>query len=302
MKKVILMLCMFGLLTGCTNKEQNQKIISFWTQQVMEAQMALMAKTLKGASLPPDLMASMKEMGKDPLAEKTENPEIAPVAKKAAPVATPKVQDPIPAQLFLSDSCGWCQKLKRSGFPSKFKKKYSGEVDLKIYEVHSAEGSREFSRAVKKHKLSGGVPLMIIGSSVIPGYSDNMMAIADEKVRLELKKRGPVATGPAVVSITMEDDKIAGPASDADKAKMKRYLSQVRENNEATLYSLSSMFANKQIWDEALAIITKTENQLKRVANVSSSYEAFTKVAKPLEQSQQQQIEALIRQNAKKIR
>ena len=314
MKKIVLLFTALSFLSACTSQEQALQIYQFWSQQLQEVQQKAFAKKMKKGKMSPQLQAYLDSVNtamaakqaavlpaaaaKDGNTAKT--PAKPTTAKKtAAPVSF----EPIQAQLFLSDSCGWCKKLKQSGFPTKFQKKYAGEVELQIYEVHSTQGSREFSKALKKHKLQGGVPLLIIGNSVIHGYSDQMMALADEKVRLELKNRRPVeiSDGPSVVSITMEDDAILGPASAADKAKMKTYLSGVRDNNEETLASMQSMFP-KQVWKQALTTITETENQLKQLANQSATYAEFLNKATPIERKAQQQIEQLFRQNASKAK
>lgn len=306
MKKIILTLVISAILSACTSQEDNLKIMEFWNKQVRDVQMKVMSKILernmKAKGIMPEMFASTQEAtaGTHTAAFPTNFPTAPAVAAKGGKQTV--AQDPVTAKLFLSDSCGWCKKLKQSGFPEKFKNKYADEVDLQIYEVHSAQGKREFAAAVKKHKLSGGVPLLIIGNSVIAGYSDNMMALADEKVRIELKKRGPIApAGPAVVSITMEDSAVSGPASEADKIKMKNYLSRVQDNNEATLESMRNMFS-KQVWNQTLALVTNTENRLKQTANQSATYEEFLQAAKPLEQAQQQKIDDLVRQNVKNIR
>jgi len=313
MKKIILIFLGLGLLSACTSREQAAEIELFWMKQFAEVQEKFLTGQLNKQNMSPKIQAYLDaiDSGQETIPQEDSIDEGAPIqnvvakkfpAKKSvkapAPVAAP---DPIPAQLFLSDSCGWCKKLKGSGFPEKFKRKYVGEVDLQVYEVHSKQGGREFAKAIKKHNLSGGVPLLVIGNSVIHGYSDQMMELADEKVRLELKKRGPVVQGPAVVSITMEDDILASPASAADKAKMQAYLAKVRDNNEAVLNSVQSMFSGA-VWDQALRTVTDTEHQLNQLATESTSYDDFVKSAKGIEAAQQRTIEQLIRQNAKKIR
>ena len=268
----------------------------------MEVQVWFMSKMFKAnAGLSPDLMASMQQVMENPSALPAVTAPATPKRTAPAAVAQPAVSyEPIPAQLFLSDSCGWCKKLKQSGFPGKFKAKYAGEVDLQIYEVHSEQGKREFSKAVKKHNLSGGVPLLVIGDSVIHGYAENMMELADQKVRAELKKRGPVEQGPSIVSITMEDAVLSGPASFEDKAKMQAYLGQVRDNNEAVLESVKNMFP-KAVWNQTLMLVTQTENELNRLASTSTSYADFLQKASPVEAAQQQQIEQFVRQHVKNI-
>ena len=115
----------------------------------------------------------------------------------------------IVAYLFLSNSCPWCRKLKQENFPTQFRQKYAGRVTLKEYEIHTTEGRQQFSKLTKKHGLSGGVPVLIIGSTVVPGYSSNMMARADDAVKKEsknhpaVKKKAPKKEDnlPAVISI-----------------------------------------------------------------------------------------------------
>lgn len=297
MKKIIWMAVIISLLSGCSSGEQGSKILEFWTKQLAEVQQQVLTKQMANRELPAEWQAALEK-------KKAVPAPAAQGAKKAAesqPVE--QVYQPIKAQLFLSDTCPWCQKLKNSGFPTKFKNKYAEEVDLKIYEVNSKEGNREFYKAVKKYNLRGGVPLMIIGSSVIPGYSDNMMEIADEKVRIELKKRPmhEVPAGPAVVSITMEDDVIAGPAPEQDKEQMKIYLDKVREENEETLNTVRNTLS-RAAWRETLTLITQTENKLKQIANKSTSYADFRKKSAVVEQQHQQQIEDLFRKNVNKKR
>lgn len=104
-----------------------------------------------------------------------------------------------------------------------------------------------------------------------------------------------------MVSITMEDDEITGPASTADKARMQVYLDQIRDNNEETLKSLNSMF-KKSVWNQAVGIISTSENQLKQIANKSTTYADFAKKAAVLEKEQQKQIDQLLRDNIQKTR
>ena len=293
MKQVLAGLLLVGLLMGCTSREQEAQIDAFWTRQFLALQAKLgVSIPVKGkaAQLPANIGSALP----------------ASVSGGKLTRAMIPQADPIPATLFLSNSCGWCRKLKNSGFIEKFQNKYEGDVELKVYEVHSSEGNQAFSQALRKHHLSGGVPLLIIGNSVIHGYSDQMMALADEKVRLELKKlnRVPgqqVQAGPEVVSIAMEDVEIQGPASAEDKAQMKAYLNLTRDNHEATLISIQKM-APRQVWQEAMAIISQTENQLKQQADQSASYADFIAQATVLEKEQQTKIDELIRQNVKRIR
>ncbi len=302
MRRIVCILVATCLLSGCLSKDQRAQITRFWSIQFEAIVSKILGKKTTQVVPLSELQGQIEENNKNATVATTS------VASHKSSKKTKAVsyEEPISAKLFLSDSCGWCRKLKQSGFPGKFRNKYIDEVDLKIYEVHSADGRREFARAIQKHHLSGGVPLLIIGNSVIHGYSDEMMALADEKVRIELKKLGrepgkPKQEGPAVVSITMEDDEITGPASTADKARMQVYLDQIRDNNEETLKSLNSMF-KKSVWNQAVGIISTSENQLKQIANKSATYADFAKKAAVLEKEQQKQIDQLLRDNIQKTR
>lgn len=296
MKKIFLVILGIGILHGCTSPDQNQQIRQFWMKQTQNVQRWLFQKRMLAPKLPPELMsaAGLPTVSGGPSALGA-----VPVKGNARKQTTSA--EPIPAKLFLSDTCGWCKKLKQSGFPEKFRNKYVGEVELTVYEVHSTQGNQEFAKAIKKYQLRGGVPLLIIGDSVISGYSDQMMALADEKVRLELKKRGTAPdVGPSMASIAMDDEEIQGPASAADKEKMRAYMVRVRENNEATLNSMRQMFS-KSVWNQTLGYVMTTEEQIKKAANQSATYEEFVAKAHMLENTQQQQIDHLAKQNRAKI-
>lgn len=215
----------------------------------------------------------------------------------------------IAAYLFLSDSCPWCRKLKESGFVAQFKKKYAGEVVLKEYEVHTPAGRQQFARLTKKHGLSGGVPVLIIGNTVVPGYSDNMMFRADEAVQKERKAPRPVKKkakqnteeAPALIHIAMEDEALQGVAPARELAQIKKYLEQVHDDNGETLSSINDIF-NTSVSEQALAITTQAEQKLKTLATKSASFAAFKKAAEPVLAAQQKQLNDLMSKNTKALR
>lgn len=211
----------------------------------------------------------------------------------------------IPVYLFVSNSCPWCRKLKQEGFPAKFKQKYASEVIFKEYEVHSTEGQQQFSAMIKKHHLKGGVPVLIIGNTVLPGYSPNMMARADEAMQKErgnkkykVVKKKPVKKEeeklPEVISISMDDETLKGVAPEKDLQQMQAYLEQMQDDNGEMLTSLNNLISAKAL-NKAMSITNTYEQKMRDLAAKSQSFASFKKEAAKLEAEQQKQIDQLIR-------
>lgn len=215
----------------------------------------------------------------------------------------------VQAYLFLSNSCPWCRKLKQENFPAQFRKKYARRVNLKEYEIHTAEGRQQFSKLTKKHGLSGGVPVLIVGDAVLQGYSADLMARADEAVRKESKKAHPVKKSakkkgkelPPVISITMEDEELQGVAPAQDLEQMKQYLAHAQDENGETLGSINRAF-NADVSTLAMAIVNDHEQKLKDLAAKSPSFVSFKKSAVAVKASQEKQLNELMRKNTKSLR
>lgn len=225
-------------------------------------------------------------------------------------VAEPEAdEDAVVAYLFLSDTCPWCRKLKQEGFAAKFRQQYAGSAVLKEYEIHSQDGRQQFSRMTKKHNLSGGVPVLIVGDTVLPGYSENMLARAGEAVRKERQKQPAVKKTakkkennlPAVIGIVMEDDDLQGVAPAKDMEQIKRYVERVQDENGETLGSMNAIF-NHAVCNKAMAIVNVHEQKLKTLAAKSPSFAAFKKSAAAIEAQQQKQLNELMRNNTKSLR
>ena len=211
----------------------------------------------------------------------------------------------IPVYLFVSNSCPWCRKLKQEGFPTKFKQKYGSEVVFKEYEVHSTEGLQQFRAMAKKHHLSGGVPVLIIGNTVLPGYSANMLARADEAMKKErgnkkykVVKKKPVKKEeeklPEVIGISMDDETLKGVAPEKDLQQMQAYLEQMQDDNGEMLTSLSNLISAKAL-NKAMSVTNTYEQKMRDLAAKSKSFASFKKEAAKLEAEQQKQIDQLIR-------
>jgi len=309
MKKVISTLIGLSLLCACTNKEQMEKINTFWTQQVLELHMSMLQKSLSGDKMPNGFDMSKLQQAIalqiaatiPPAGNATE-----PVAAAAKPTAAKKSSaEPILVQVFLSNTCPWCKKLKQEKFIENMRKKYGQDVIVEEYEVHAAASQVPFQRAVKKCKTTGGVPLVVVGNECIRGYIQGGEGVFGEAKKImtrELAKREEEDTdAPAVFSILMEDEDIQGPASSEDKMKMQAYLDRVHDDNEETLKSLRSMFS-KRVVNQGMAMIADMETSLKNTANKSATYQAFAKDANSVKQAHQQKIDKLVAQNAKNIR
>ena len=303
MKRTVFLFIAFSvLIVGCSD-EQRTLIRQFWAQKL-------------GIAAPVTIPLTEEE---DILTEEESVPEQevsapAPTPKKnrkkaASSLAIEVKEEAIPAYLFLSDTCPWCRKLKQQGFAAKFKRKHETDVNLKEYEVsNSSEGMREYSKMIRKYKLQGGVPLMIVGDTVLQGYSDDMLSRADEALQKELKKlnrtsgaSGATSSLPAVLSITMDDEDIKTVAPQADKQQIKRYLNRVQEDNGEMLNSMGQMFS-PAVRNQAMLIASTYEQKLKDLAAKSRSYKAFESAAQKIEAEQQQQIDKLVLLNIKHIR
>ena len=213
----------------------------------------------------------------------------------------------VTAYLFLSDSCPWCRKLKQEGFAAKFKKQYAGSVILKEYEIHTAQGSQQFNRMIKKYNLGGGVPVLIVGDTVVPGYSKNMLERAGQALQKERKKKRPSQKSskkesnlPAVMGITMMED-LQGVAPAEDLEKMKKYLERIQDENGETLNSMNSLFS-PAVCNQAMSIINTHEQKLKDLASTSADYASFEKAARDVKASQEKQLNRLMQKNAKSLR
>ncbi len=215
---------------------------------------------------------------------------------------------PIPAYLFLSNTCPWCRKLKQEGFADKFRSKYAEDVTLKEYEVSSAEGQKKYRELSRTMELPSGVPLLVIGTTTISGYSEDILVRAGQAVQKERKSGRYKKTAPAkkeepagFISITMEDEELKGVAPAKDLKQMQAYLRKVEEKNEALLTSTTQLF-NSEVSRKVMSIAHTYEQKMKRWAAKSPSFESFKQKAVQLEEEQQKEVDGLLRLSIDQIR
>jgi len=341
MKKIFLLIMSVAFMAaGCTSKEQDEKIKAYWAEQQMKIAMKGSETSMKALSNPaaanivgkissfggaiggsgfakkdmtPEEKAEYEKLLKE-MQEDTDFqvPQAAAAAAETA-LAKPKkavvaASKPIEASLFLSPTCPWCKKLKSEGFTQKFQRKYAGRVNLTEYMLNTSENNNRYNRALKKHRLQGGVPLLIIGNTPIRGYSEEMMKIASEAAEKELKKH-PVITaesieenkGPAILEVFMEDENLPGPASDEDKEQMKKLILSLQEFNGEMIQSMEITFGSS-VKKQAMTIAANTEKKLKAAAGKSKDFSSFYTQYEKISKQNQDEMNKLMRQNTDKIR
>ncbi len=225
MKRWILMLPLALLVSGCTSKEDAQKINEFWEKQAVY----LMQKVPGAAAHPvgpafsksddfdensPEFDAMLKQLQQSQADLQAampgeDNPQAAPMPTQlsTAPLAQPStttvaqpvvpstasanvVQAPqvVKAMLFFSPSCPRCQRMRQDGWVSKFEDKYVGQISLTEYDVSVPQNAELLQTMMQKYKLSQvSYPTLFIGGHVVQGYPLD----ADPVVAKVLAKSNP---------------------------------------------------------------------------------------------------------------
>lgn len=230
------------------------------------------------------------------------------ISNTPAKPATAKRGQKIEAMLFLSPTCPWCKRVKAEGFVQKFRNKYDGRINLTEYEVgNNPENNALYSRMIKKHNLSSGVPLLIIGGSHIQGYSPELLQLASAAADKELKK-GNIVTEqdlaskmPALLDVRMEDEEIRGPASASDRNAMKKMILKFQESNGAMIESIGYSFG-PVVKNEAMALATRTEKSLRAAANKSTTLAAFKTKYDQISVQNNKEMNQLMLKNKDKLR
>lgn len=305
-KTTLILVALFLLLAGCTSKEQDQQIASFWQQQFFSVMTKAMAKAPRGPVPTPVIPQE------ETLSLEQEEP----------------ASDKLKALLFLNPSCPWCKKLKNEGWIEQFRQKYQGQVELVEYDLSKQKHQEVFIQLLIKHNLRQvGTPVLFVGDQVISGYPfDNR---ADEAVQKELAKQTPQEIPPAApkevmpptnkpISVTktkaskpqkpymqiiMEDPAKVTNAklSSKDRQLIQKELVLVQQSNQQTLQDIGAMFDN-DVRSQAAMIIGRTEQLLKTKSNSSQDYKSYMAAQKLLLSSQEKKLNELMRKNANKIR
>ena len=95
---------------------------------------------------------------------------------------------PVDAVLFTSPYCPHCRHLKQDGFPQTFKEKYKGQVHLVEYDLTQDANNVIFSQTMEAYQLeSAGIPMLVIGETVLQGYPSQIGPGADTAVAQALR-------------------------------------------------------------------------------------------------------------------
>jgi len=303
MKKLTLLVLSLFILAGCSPEKEAQ-VQQYWAQQRQKlilrlgpaAARFLTPRTHRG-TLTPEQQQELLQALKGQEGQSVNN-----TGKAAA-----KPAKPLDAMLFLSPTCPWCQRVQKEGFARKFQDKYDGQIVLTTYMLDKQENMDAYSKMVKKHKLSGGVPLLIIGNTPIQGYSEKLLEQASAVAEKEIQKhnlqklQSAAANTPPVLQVSMEDEEITGPASAQDKKRMKRMLLSAQEANGAMIQSIGVTFG-AVVKNQAMAQAAQTEKKLKEAADKSADLAAFKKEYDQIMAKHNDAMNKLMLQNKDKIR
>ena len=91
---------------------------------------------------------------------------------------------PVDAVLFTSPYCPHCRHLKQDGFPQAFKEKHQDKVRLTEYDLTQDANNVIFSQTLEAYHLdNAGIPMLIVGETVLQGYPPQNGPGADAAVQ-----------------------------------------------------------------------------------------------------------------------
>ena len=116
-------------------------------------------------------------------------------------------------------------------------------------------------------------------------------------------KKRPKRQESQFMDITMEDPSgtVKGKAPLKDRQAMQKSLDKVMQDNENTLKDIMQAFGT-ETQAQAFAITAKTEKALRQQAAKSTSYQEYLKVERQLIKKQEQSLNQLMQNNARRLR
>ncbi len=229
---------------GCTSKEQDQQIQSFWQEQIaallpqragmrpqqnpgnhfgeqrsgfppseeinpeVPAEIAAQPEQLPPAQISAESQPGAEVPAEGPAVQPVQTVQPIPTQQPAVPVQKPRLT----AILFIHSQSPVCQQLKADGWDKQFEQKYQGKVRLVQYDMINPSSKEPLRQLMRQHKLpSLSVPILFIGNAVIPGYPFQGVDAAVQKALTQPKPRvtrkTTTAKKPAqFMEIIMEDD------------------------------------------------------------------------------------------------
>ena len=335
MKKTSLLI-ISGLLlvAGCTSKEQDEKIRAYWQNQTGNLLIKRMGISPMQAANPLEGKTPlMDEEGNPILPQQQTTPETTPLQEnqeqtpataeqtQATPTApakqpalnTPK-RAPIQAVLFTHSDSLECKQLKADRWDTSFQQTYQGQVTLVQYDMKNPTSKEALQAQMKAHKLSSvSVPTLFIGKHVLSDYpfqgvdaavKDALATSAATAKRQAARRKQQNSS--QYMEIIMEDTQTKAPrkntkASASDNKAIQAALAEVVKNNQSTLSDMGSLFG-ENAKAEAYAIMAHTEKQLRNKAATSPNYKTYLATQKALLQTQEKELNQLMRKHAKDLR
>ena len=334
MKKILLyVIAVTFLMTGCTSKEQDEQISSFWQQQMANLFTKRLGRPMKNPDMTPERLLLDKDgkpffpQEEQPTPEQTpekqteqEQPVAEPEKQEipaastaaAAPAAATSKRPSIKAFLFVHSDSPDCKRLRNDKWDEKFQQKFPGSIILVEYDMKNPASKAPLQEMMRKHKLSTiTVPILFIGDQVLQGYPFEGEDQAAEKAFAAAAQAKPQAAqkrkqqSNQYMEIIMEDSTKAPKkntrASAKDTKAIQLALASVEKNNQATLSDMGAIFG-EDTKAQAYVIISRTERLLRNKALSSPDYKTYLATQKALLQAQEKELNQLMRQNAGRLR
>ena len=337
MKKTLLYVMAVSLfIVGCTSKEQDEQINSFWRQQFaaffaqrlgprptgdpnMTPERLLLDKDGKPLFPQEETIQDQNAQGPASISQSTDQssankqPSTGTSANNSAtPTANTSKATPIKAVLFTHSDSPKCKQLKADNWSEKFQQKYVGSITLTEYDMKNPDSKAPLQELMNKHKLASiTVPILFVGDQVLQGYPfaqedqevQKALATAAQTKQLAAQKKRKQPSN-QYMEIIMEDSaktpKKNTRASAKDTQAIQNALATVVKNNQATLNDMGSIFG-EDTKAQAYAIISRTESLLRKKALSSPDYKTYLATQKSLLQTQEKELNALMRQNANRL-
>ncbi len=334
MKKILLYTLTASLfIAGCTSKEQDDKIESFWQQQISSL---FSRHSGRPAETPPPIPEKLllDENGKPLFPEEQEaqpaesEKQQEPTALSTKPTEEPAANAPaqqtntkaalpaskkisIEAVLFTHADSPQTKQLKADHWDQGFLQRYQGRVFLMEYDMKNPASRKPLQAMMRKHKLSSvTVPILFIGDQSFQGYPFGdtdpavrkaLTAAQNKQAAARKRKQQPTQYMEIIMEDTNQTQRTNTKASPRDSRAMQLALASVEKNNQAVLNDMGSLFG-EDTKAQAYIIISRTERLLRNKASSSPDYKTYLATQKNLLQLQEKELNELMRQNAKKLR
>ncbi len=335
MNKTILYTLALALLSaGCTTKEQDEQIQAFWQAQIAEVRGFSVSSQVQN---PVDFSAISEKMEEEAETQDVppsagENPNDVSAEEFMVVDSTTKSQQPnAPAPdsakkaqpfrvfLFTHTDSPLCKQLKQEHWDTDFQQKYKGTIELVEYDMINPDNRIPLRSLMRRYQMpSLTVPMLFIGSHILPGYP---FTGVDEAVQQALAEQAQAAKRAAqraaqekaererrknptqFMEIIMEDEPSIKNtnASARDRRAMQRAIATVQQSNQQALNDIGTMFDN-ETQAAAFAITARTERLLKNKASDSPDYQTYASFEKRLLTLQERDLNQLMRQNAGKLK